>query len=140
MKLCIAGGRELSPEVGDFLLVLNDAGIALNEITEVVSGKAPGVDTSGEVFADTYNIPVKDFPPDWEKYRHAQGRKNPAGVIRNKTMAEYCDCALVFWDGKSRGTKNMLENMEKLKKPYFLVIVHDDGQRYKAKWFNRKLN
>lgn len=46
---------------------------------------------------------LKIFPADWDKY----GRR--AGPIRNREMAEYADALLAYWDGKSRGTKNMIE-------------------------------
>lgn len=37
-------------------------------------------------------------------------------------MAEYADAAIVFWDGKSRGAKNMIDEMKKLGKPVKLVF------------------
>ena len=40
---------------------------------------------------------------EWIKYGRA------AGPRRNKQMAEYADALLAYWDGKSRGTKNMIE-------------------------------
>ena len=32
-----------------------------------------------------------------------------AGPIRNEEMAEVSDALIAFWDGKSRGTKSMIE-------------------------------
>ena len=46
---------------------------------------------------------IKRFPADWGKY----GKK--AGIIRNRAMAEYADALLAYWDGKSSGTRNMIE-------------------------------
>lgn len=83
------------------------------EITCVVSGACPdGVDALGEEWARGRNIPVKRFPADWKK-----GRK--AGPIRNSRMAEYIvehakewgGCGVIaVWDGKSRGTKDMVQS------------------------------
>jgi hypothetical protein len=36
-----------------------------------------------------------------------------AGPIRNGEMAKYADALIVFWDGKSRGTKNMIDLAER---------------------------
>lgn len=46
---------------------------------------------------------MKVFPADWNKY----GKK--AGPIRNKKMANYAEALLAIWDGKSCGTKNMIQ-------------------------------
>lgn len=51
---------------------------------------------------------MKRFPADWGKYGKS------AGVLRNKQMAEYADGLIAFWDGKSRGTANMIETAKGL--------------------------
>ncbi len=53
------------------------------------------------------NIKIIEFPADWEKF----GKK--AGYIRNEEMAKYSDSCIVFWDGKSKGTKHMIELAKK---------------------------
>jgi hypothetical protein len=101
MKVIIAGGRSFSDynllrEVCDHMLQ--------NQVeVEIVSGKARGADSLGEKYAKEKNYTIKEFPADWEKY------KKSAGYIRNKEMAEYADAAIVFWDGKSKGSKHMIE-------------------------------
>jgi len=108
MKVIIAGGRDFGKKV-----VLIDAfrhfQKEYGEITEVVCGMAPGADTLGMLWADFMDIPVKKFPADWDKNGKA------AGPIRNKQMAEYADALIAFWDGKSKGTKNMIELATKQK-------------------------
>jgi hypothetical protein len=49
-------------------------------------------------------------------------------MIRNNAMGGYCDKAVIFWDGQSRGSKNMIEVMERFKKP-FKVIRFGRGER-----------
>jgi hypothetical protein len=39
-------------------------------------------------------------------------------------MAEYADCLIAVWDGSSRGTKNMIDEMNKLKKPVFVIMTN----------------
>lgn len=72
-------------------------------ITEVVSGAARGVDRMGETWAIINNVPVKRFPADWSRH----GKR--AGYVRNAEMAAYADALIAIWDGKSRGTRNMID-------------------------------
>ncbi len=72
-------------------------------MTEVVSGCARGVDKLGEKLGDSLGLPVKRFPTDWKTYPKA------AGPIRNKQMGDYADALIAIWDGKSTGTKHMID-------------------------------
>lgn len=83
-------------------------------ITTVISGHAPGADTLGEIYADDNDIPVELHPADWNRYGKA------AGHIRNAQMADVADAAVIMWDGKSKGTKNMIHEMKKRGLPYIL--------------------
>jgi len=96
MKVIIAGCRHIE----DFDLVLGMA--ECFPITEVVSGGAKGVDYLGEVYASSCGIPLKKFSADWNKHGKA------AGPIRNGEMAEYADALIAIWDGRSKGTKDMI--------------------------------
>lgn len=101
MKVIIAGGRDFNHLQA---LCDNCDKILSNQTNiEVVSGTAKGADTLGEVYADLRGYDVTKFPADWDKYGKG------AGYIRNKEMAEYADALIAFWDGKSRGTKNMID-------------------------------
>lgn len=111
MKTIIAGSRDIHD--ADLLeLVIKESGF---EITTVVSGCAKGVDTLGEKWAAKKDIPIIEFPAQWEKY----GRG--AGPIRNKEMAENADACIVIWDGRSVGSKKMIELA---RKNGLLVHVH----------------
>lgn len=92
-------------------------GFQITEASEIVSGKAKGIDTSGEWFADRVGLPVKSFPADWDKHNKA------AGHIRNKQMADYADALLLIWDGESRGSSNMKQQMLELNKPVYEVVL-----------------
>lgn len=113
MKTIIAGSRH----VDDYELVKRAIEESGFEITEVVSGVAKGVDTLGENWADANDIPVKRFPALWHKLdvpgavvrTNSYGKYNAAaGGIRNQQMAEYADALIVVWDGKSKGTGDMI--------------------------------
>ncbi len=118
-SVIVAGGRGFD----DYTLLETKCNNLLTEKAkscsiEIVSGGAKGADELGEVYA-TYNkyrgFTVKRFPADWEKY----GRS--AGYIRNREMGGYASAAIVFWDGVSRGSANMIETMKKLNKPVRIV-------------------
>lgn len=100
-RVIIAGSRDFD----DYLLLQDHADYMLSrqEDIEIVSGGASGADALGERYAKDRGYKLKIFPADWAKY----GRR--AGPIRNREMAEYADALLAYWDGKSRGTKNMIE-------------------------------
>ena len=78
------------------------------EIVEVVCGECRGPDLLGKRWALNKGIKIKSFPADWEKYGRA------AGPIRNKQMVEYANAAIVFWDGRSRGTKSLMDLLRKM--------------------------
>jgi hypothetical protein len=117
MKLLIAGSRTYSDmgEVRNQMSYWVDRNGFPNEI---VSGGCRGVDKMGEEWAAFVGLPVTKFVANWSKNKRA------AGPIRNREMAEYCDMAIIFWDQKSRGTKNMIDELRLAKKPYELVLVY----------------
>lgn len=100
MKVAVIGSRGLS---------VTDLGRYLPEnTTEIVSGGAKGVDTSAREYAKKNGIKLTEFLPEYTKY----GRSAP--LKRNITIIEYSDIVLAFWDGKSRGTKFVIDNCRKL--------------------------
>ena len=115
MKVIIAGSRDID----DYDII--DAAVKRSgyNITEVVSGTARGPDKLGEEYAINHDIPIKKFPADWNYHGKV------AGYIRNKEMGDYCDAAIILWDGKSKGTKNMIDimsNNKNLKKFIWLEL------------------
>lgn len=115
MKTIIAGCRDFT----DYNLLKQKVDYYRENktITEIVSGVARGADELGEVYATENNIDIKKFPADWDKHGKA------AGPIRNRQMAEYADVLIAVWDGKSKGTKNMIEEMNKLKKQVYIIWI-----------------
>lgn len=113
MKTIIAGSREIS----GFDLV--DRAVIESEfdISEVVSGTAKGIDKEGEGWASYHDIPIRRFPADWRKY----GRG--AGFVRNEQMADYADALIAIWDGKSSGTKHMINTARKMELEVFVLKV-----------------
>ena len=83
----------------------------------VVSGCASGADAIGERYAKEKGWIVERYPANWQTYGKS------AGPRRNKQMAEICDYVICFWDGKSRGTKSMIEYAIKYHRPYRIKFI-----------------
>ena len=111
-KIIIAGGRDFD-DFKSMYIILNK--LKWKEDDIIISGTARGADSLGERYAEIKGLSVKQFPAKWEEY----GKK--AGFIRNEEMAIYSTGAIIFWDGKSRGTKSMIELMKKYNKPFKII-------------------
>lgn len=110
IKLLIAGSREYD----DYEFLEKSVNDLKTPIECIISGTARGADKLGERYATENNIDIMRFPADWNSY----GKK--AGYIRNEQMGKTCDLALIFWDGKSAGTRNMIYILNRLGKRYIL--------------------
>ena len=103
-KIIIDGGRDFM----DYNLLKEKTDKILQEkkVTHkivIISGCARGADTLGLRYASENTFDVEEYPADWDKY----GKK--AGYVRNVEMAENADALIAFWDGKSKGTKHMID-------------------------------
>lgn len=76
----------------------------------ILSGHCSGTDLMAERYAKEKEYDLEIFPAEWDKYGRGAGPK------RNKEMVEKSDRVLAFWNGKSRGTKNLVETAKKLNK------------------------
>ena len=102
-KVVIAGGRSFS----DYKLLVSKMDSLLKtkiaegyEIT-IISGTANGADKLGERYAESREFQLIQMPAQWDTYGKS------AGYRRNLEMADIADGIVVFWDGKSKGTKHM---------------------------------
>lgn len=118
LRVIIAGSRDFD----DFSKLMNSCIDILHEISEqndnldkirIVSGTARGADLLGEQYAKVAGYEVSRFPADWD------GLGKRAGYVRNAEMAKYAmadgnyGVLIAFWDGKSKGTKHMIDLAEK---------------------------
>ena len=83
----------------------------------ILSGHCRGTDYLTERYAVENGFCLELFPAKWQQY----GRS--AGIVRNKKMVEQSDFVIAFWDGKSRGTKNLIDNAVKLSKPLRIIYI-----------------
>jgi len=114
MKLIIAGSRNFT----NYKKLAQECDQFLNGQTniEIVSGTCKGADQLGEKYAKEREYKLTKFPADWNKYGKSAGPK------RNQQMANYTDALIAFWDGKSKGTKHMIE-MAKQSKLRMIILV-----------------
>lgn len=109
MKIAVIGSRGLS---------VNDFGRYMpKNVTEIVSGGARGIDTCARAYALANGIKLTEFLPEYEKY----GRSAP--LKRNLQIIDYADLVLAFWDGKSKGTKYVIDNCKKRNKKVYVFIA-----------------
>ena len=55
------------------------------------------------------NVPVRGYPADWKA-------GIGAGFKRNEEMADYAQAGIMFWDGRSTGTRDMMKQLVKRNK------------------------
>lgn len=104
MRIIIAGGRDFT----DYPLLREKCDRILSHASQsqkiiVVSGTARGADSLGERYAREREYRIEQYPADWKTHGKS------AGYIRNCQMAKVGNALIAFWDGQSRGTKNMIE-------------------------------
>ena len=110
MKLLIAGSRsitdfDLTPYISD-------------DVTEIISGGADGIDTLAEKYADEHKLSKHILRPEYSKYGKA------APILRNHVMVDLADAVLVIWDGKSRGTRSTVNYAKKKEKALTLININ----------------
>ncbi|MBQ7084367.1 MAG: hypothetical protein IJM95_03875 [Anaerotignum sp.] len=109
MRVAVVGSRGLHiHDLGEYLP---------QDVTEIISGGAIGVDTSAREYALRNEIRLTEFLPEYEKY----GRVAP--LKRNIVIIENADLVLAFWDGKSKGTKYVIDNCKKKNTPIKVYLM-----------------
>lgn len=121
MILLICGTRTFA----DYELLCRkcDALTANYSTGTVVSGGARGADLLGEQWGRSRGWAVRQFPARWD----TEGKQ--AGPLRNRRMAAHVVAVgapfgvVAFWDGVSRGTKDMIDVATEVGIPVRVVKV-----------------
>lgn len=139
MNIIVAGGRDFD----DYQLLSEKLDKMFQNITPtIICGEANGADLLGRRYAREHNLMIRSFPANWKEL----GKR--AGFVRNEVMAEVADGLVAFWDGKSKGTKHMIETMQKMNKPVRIIKyeVKTKSQTYREppndyyNYYNETLN
>ncbi|MGN0535101.1 MAG: hypothetical protein ACI4IR_03770 [Eubacterium sp.] len=112
MRLAIIGSRNLS--------VSNLEKYMPSGVSEIVSGGARGIDTCAKEYAMENDLILTEFLPEYSKY----GRIAP--LVRNDLIIDYADEVIAFWDGKSRGTKYVIEKCKSKNKKLTVIRCDDE--------------
>lgn len=114
MKIGIAGSRSLD-------LPIPDSAISTENITEIYTGGAVGMDRRVRDFAVKKGIRVTEILPEYDHY----GKYAP--LVRNELIVRMSDMMYVFWDGKSRGTENVINLCKENNTPYKVFLWKNGG-------------
>ena len=106
LKVIVAGGRDFQ----DFDLLTKKLDILFSKRADVViiSGMAKGADSLAVKYAEENKLRVSEFPAKWAKHGNASGFR------RNIEMARFADACVCFWNGKSVGTKHMIDTAKRM--------------------------
>ena len=105
-RVIIAGGRDfddyeyMSTKLNE---LFKDPNTFNNKTIKVISGMAKGADFLAIRYADENKLTKILFPANWKVYPRI------AGFLRNNDMLSIATHLITFWDGKSSGTKYMIE-------------------------------
>jgi hypothetical protein len=118
-KVIVAGSRTFNTEAdyGQLQAKMDELILEHGLPDEIVSGGARGPDRFGERYASENQLAVTRFIPDWDRY------SKKAGMLRNKDMGNYADTLVAFWDGRSKGTRHMIEYAYKIGLDVVLVLI-----------------
>ena len=111
MKIAIIGSRNLHINELDKFIPKN--------VQTIVSGGAEGIDTCARDYARKKGLKMIEYFPDYKKY----GRSAP--LKRNISIIEEADKVLAFWDGKSRGTKFVIDKCKEMNKSVNVIMRKD---------------
>ena len=113
MKIAVIGSRNLLPfDLGKYIP---------ESVSEIISGGAKGVDSMAKNYAITHNIILTEYLPEYNRY----GKGAP--LKRNIKIIEEANRVIAFWDGKSKGTKFVIDECRKRGKEIDIVLIdmHD---------------
>lgn len=102
MKVAIVGSRKIVVENLEQYIPSNT--------TEIISGGAKGIDTCAKQYAQKKSLRYIEFLPEYNVFGKA------APLIRNDKIIDYADIVIAIWDGKSKGTKYVIDQCIKLHK------------------------
>ncbi len=115
MRVAIVGSRGYL----HYYRVLNFMFNHLPDKCEIVSGGAVGIDSAAKHGARVLSLEYTEFLPQYMIH----GRKAP--LLRNISIAKYCDRMVAFWDEESRGTKHSLAIAKSLGRPF--IVINSSG-------------
>jgi hypothetical protein len=109
MRVAVVGSRGIT--IGNLEEYLPE------NVTEIISGGARGVDASAREYSISSELKLTEFLPQYERY----GRAAP--LKRNIAIIEAADFVPAFWDGASRGTKFVIDRCKAKSIPIRVIRI-----------------
>jgi hypothetical protein len=130
-RLGVTGGRDYENQFRVFTEI-NEFRKTHIGVTTIVTGDARGSDWCAREYAKTNKLKLDEKKADWsdmsdpcvKKINKHGGYYNAlAGFKRNEVIAGSIDFLLCFWDGRSPGTRDMIDRATKKGVPVLVVKV-----------------
>lgn len=119
MRVLVCGTRDAENYLGaNGRLVASLSSLCVDEhVTALIEGGCNGPDEWARQFANLHKIPCFTYRAQWAKHGKS------AGPIRNQRMIDIGkpDLVVAVWDGKSRGTRDMIERAVKAHVPVRII-------------------
>ena len=119
MKIAVVGSRTIT----DAAALAEMLEPYVEQVTEVISGGAAGVDTLAENWALQHGKTLTVIRPD---YRRFNGRLAP--IMRNREIVRRADAVFILWDGQSRGSAHTKREAQRQGKTVHERRTTDPGQ------------
>lgn len=132
IRILVAGSRNYN----DYPAFTNMMNQLIKEFPDTIfiTGKAPnGPDNMIIEYSKEFGYQWEEYPADWNNIGvlGAKIKENKfgkqynalAGFMRNETMASVSDFYIIFWDGESPGTLDMINRSEKSIRHGIVIIV-----------------
>lgn len=114
MKILVAGSRTFF----DYNL-MEKILLGFPKPSLIIEGGARGADSLAKQYAINHQINVKEVPADWNRFSKSAGYKR--NVKMAKLLDKDEDMAVVFWDGKSIGSKHMIDILNEYNIECFVI-------------------
>lgn len=85
----------------------------------IVHSGSIGVDAIADSWAKANNIETIIYKPNYKVY----GKRAP--LVRDEEMVDFADVVIAFYDGKSRGTKYVINYSKKIGKKCIIHLIQE---------------
>ena len=113
MRILVCGSREWKDKEAIKLAIIEECNRSKQPSpmhVYIINGAARGADELSSEVAEELGLMLQEFPAAWGCHGRAAGPIRNAEMLRTKP-----DVVLAFWDGKSKGTKNMIKQAQDAK-------------------------